>query len=399
MALYVHNIGELLTLPEAGLGRIERAALLVDRGHVVAAGAEASLPPPRDAETLDARGRLVTPGLVDPHTHPIFAGARHHEFDLRTRGRSYLEIQAAGGGILSTVRATNELGDEELVALTVKHLDQFAVYGTTTVEAKTGYALTPDGELRLLRLLRQATTHTAVRVSSTLLAHVPPAELTEGERRRFLARFCAETIATAADERLCDALDVYCDAGAFTLDETRQLLVAARQAGLKLRVHAEQFTRTGAAELAAELGAASVEHLEELSDDAPARLAAAGTVCNLLPGAALTLKLKRPDARRLIDAGCTIALGTDFNPGSSLTQSQPLMMALGVLEHGLYVDEAWRAVTRSAARAIGLPSTGTLESGAAADFVIWQTADHREIPQHLGANLVDEVWIAGERLR
>ena len=399
MVLVVRNIGELLTLPAEGLGRIENAALIVEDGVIKFAGPESALAIPGGAEVIDAGGQLVTPGLVDPHTHPIFAGARHGEFELRTRGKSYAEIQAAGGGILATVRATNDATDDALIESTVKRLDQFLRHGTTTIEAKSGYSLSHQGELRLLRLLGLAAARHPVRMSRTLLAHVPPPDLSALLRSEYVARFCDETIATAALQQLADAVDVYCDAGAFTLQETRRILTTAKEAGLRLRLHAEQFTRTGAAELAAELGAHSVEHLEELSEEAPALLAAAGTVCNLLPGAALTLKLKRPDARRLLAAGCTVALGTDYNPGSSLAESLPLMMSLGILEHGLYVDEAWRAVTRNAARAVGLANVGTLEAGAHADFVLWQTADHREVPQHLGTNLVAEVYIAGARVR
>lgn len=395
--LLVTNIGELLTIPADGIGRQTDASLLIEDGVVRFAGGRADLPHDlrAGATIVDAGHRLVTPGLVDPHTHPIFAGARHHEFDLRTRGRGYAEIQAAGGGILSTVRATHTASDDALVQSTVARFDRFVAHGTTTLEAKSGYALTHDGELRLLRLLGEAARARPLRVSRTLLAHVPPPELDAAARDAYVERFCKETIPTAAREDLCDALDVYCDAGAFTLSETRLLLRAAADAGLRLRVHAEQFTRTGAAELAAAMGAHSVEHLEELSPEAPALLAQAGVVCNLLPGAALTLKLPRPDARALIAAGCLVALGTDYNPGSSLTESQTLMMSLGVLEHGLHVDEAWCAVTRHAARAIGRHDVGTLEVGARGDFVIWNTDDHREVPQHLGANLVSQVFIDG----
>lgn len=398
--LLVTNIGELLTIPVDGLGRHVDAALLIDDGVVRFAGGQADLPPDLvvGATVFDAAHRLVTPGLVDPHTHPIFAGARHHEFDLRTRGRGYAEIQAAGGGILSTVRATNAASDDALVQNTVARFDRFLAHGTTTLEAKSGYALSHDGELRLLRLLGEAARARPLRVSRTLLAHVPPPDLDGAAREAYVERFCAETIPTAARENLCEALDVYCDAGAFTLGETRRLLRAASNVGLRLRVHAEQFTRTGAAELAAAMGAHSVEHLEELSPDAHALLAQAGVVCNLLPGAALTLKLKRPDARALLASGCIVALGTDYNPGSSLTESQTLMMSLGVLEHGLHVDEAWCAVTRNAARAIGRDDVGTLEVGARGDFVVWDTDDHREVPQHLGANLVSQVFVDGVRV-
>jgi imidazolonepropionase len=349
---------------------------------------------------IDAGGRLVTPGLVEPHAHPIFAGSRAAEFDLRARGRSYAEIQAAGGGILATVRATRAATDEELVAGTLARLDRLLAHGVTVCEAKTGYALDLDGELRLLRLLHAAAARHPVALSPTLLAHVPPPEATSpAERAAYVARFADELVPRLApdgDARgLADALDVYCDQGAFTLDETRRLLGAGARAGLLLRVHAEQFTHTGAAELAAELGARSVEHLEQLHSAAIPRLARAGTVCNLLPGAALTLKLPFPDARRLLDGGCEVALGTDLNPGSSLTESLPLMMSLGAMQMGMSSAEAWRAVTVAAARAVGRPDAGRLAPGARGDLVIWDAEDYREVPQHYGVPLVRSVVVGG----
>jgi imidazolonepropionase len=394
-ALVVTGIGRLLTLAPPGLGEVARAALVIEGGRVVYAGPEAGLPTrslPAGAVRLDAGGRLCAPGLVEPHAHPIFAGSRAAEFDLRARGKSYAEIQAAGGGILSTVRATREASDETLVDGVRARLDRFLRHGTTFVEAKSGYDLTIDGELRLLRLLERAGRGHAVGLSPTLLAHVPPPD---GDRAAFVDAFCRRAIPEAARARLCEAVDVYCDEGSFTLDETRRILEAGRAAGLALRVHAEQFTHTGAAELAASLSARSVEHLEALSADAPAKLAAAGTVCNLLPGAALTLRLPWPDARRLLAAGCAVALGTDCNPGSSLTESQPLMMALACMQLGMSCEEAWLGVTRSAARAVGRADRGHLSPGARGDLVVWDTDEPDEVCQHYGVSLARTVVVGG----
>lgn len=392
MNLVVENIGVLLTMAGDGVGLERDAAVAIRDGRVAFAGAARDLPAGLDAPRLDARGAVVTPGLVDPHAHPLFAGSRAHEFDLRARGASYQEIQAAGGGILATVRATRAASDEALVDGLLRRLDRFLAHGVTCVEAKSGYDLTIEGELRMLRLYRAARARHAVELSPTLLAHVPPEG---GDRAAFVRRFCEEAIPTAAREGLAEAVDVYCDAGAFTLDETGAILAAARRAGLALRAHAEQFTRTGVADLAAALGARSVEHLEQLGDDTPARLAAAGTICNLLPGAALTLRLPWPDGRRLLAAGCRVALGTDCNPGSSLTESLPLMMSLACTQMGLSVDEAFRAVTVEAAHAALRPDRGRLVPGAAGDLVVWDADDHRAIPQHLGAPLVRATVVAG----
>lgn len=391
-SLVVDNIGELVTCAGDGLGLVHDAAVVVRNGRVAFAGARADLPgDARGDDVLDAGGRLVTPGLVDPHTHLVFAGSRAHEFDLRNQGRSYLEIQKAGGGILATVNATRAASDGELVAGAVARLDRFLAQGVTVVEAKTGYDLTIEGERRLLAAIQAVRESHVIDISPTLLAHVPPPGSDESTRALFVRAFADELIPTTNAE----AVDVYCDAGAFTLDETRAILTAARKYGKRLRVHAEQFTHTGAAELAAELGAASVEHLEQLSDTAPAKLAAAGVVCNLLPGAALTLKLPWPDARKMIAAGCTVALGTDCNPGSSLSESLPLMMTLACTQMGLSAAEAWLGVTRHAARAVGRADAGALAPGSRGDLVIWDADDHRQVPQHFGVPLARTTIVRG----
>lgn len=393
----VENIGQLLTLGEPGegpLGVVADASLLIIDGTVVFSGPAADFPHDllEDPLIVDAEGALVTPGLVDPHTHLLFAGSRAHEFNMRASGATYQQIQAAGGGILSTVRATRAATDDGLLATAGERLAQFVANGTTALEVKTGYALDLDGEKRLLSLYAQLQEEHFVRMFPTLLAHVPPPDM---GREEFLRRFCEEVIPFAKAESLAHAVDVYCDVGAFSLDETRTILRAAKAQGLGLRVHAEQFTHTGAAELAAELGALSVEHLEELSAGAPALLAKAGVVCNLLPGAALTLKLKWPSARRLIDEGCIVALGTDCNPGSSLTESQPLMMSLAVTQMGMTCEEAWLGCTRHAARAIAQTRLGHLTKGAAGDFVIWDAKHYESVVQHLGASLAEHVFIDG----
>ena len=386
--MIITRIGELLTLEGDGLGLRHNVSLRIEAGRV----AEIIEGECTGSDVLDAGGRLVTPGLIDPHTHLIFAGSRADEFDRRARGQSYAEIAAAGGGISSTVRATRAASDEELIGLALRRLDRFLQQGVVAVEAKSGYALSIDGELRLLRLLKEVARQHVVKVSATLLAHVPPPDM---ERNEFVDRFIAEAIPQAASEGLAEAVDVYCDAGAFTLEESERILRSAQRHGLGVRVHAEQFTYTGAAELGAQLAAWSVEHLEELSAAAPAALAASHTVCNLLPGAALTLGLPWPPARRLIEAGCRVALGTDCNPGSSLTESLPLMMSLACMQMKMSCQEVWRAVTVHAAHAISRDG-GRLTVQQPANLAIWQVADHREVVQHYGSSLVEKVMIAGK---
>lgn len=412
-ALVLRDIGELLTLlpggpgdspAEQALGRVHDAAVVVVDGVVVYAGPAAGAPgvgvlagSAGPVLELSAGGRLVSPGLRDPHTHPIWAGERSLEFDLRNQGRSYAEIQRAGGGILATVAATAAAGEDELLSRAGGVLRRLLRHGVTACEGKTGYGLWPAAELRLLDLLVRAPG--PVQVSPTFLCHVPPPGLSAGERARLV-----EDLAAAlgpARQRGAQAVDVYCDQGAFDLAETERLLRAGQAAGLRLRCHAEQFSYTGAAALAASLGAASVEHLEELDDAGVEALALAGTVANLLPGAALTLRLRWPDGRRLIDRGVIVALGTDSNPGSSLTESQPLMMSLACTQMGLSCAEAWLGVTAHAHRAIagkGAPAL-RLAAGAAADFVVWEADGYRQVCQHLGADLVREVYVGGRALR
>jgi imidazolonepropionase len=391
MNLLVENIGTLLTMDGPP---ITDGAVLIRGGRIAYAGPIGGMPEHETVAYLDAGGALVSPGLVDPHAHLVFAGSRAHEFDLRAQGKSYLEIQQAGGGIVATVTATRAASDEELLEGTLARLDRFVAQGVTCVEAKSGYDLTADGELRLLGVLAEAGKRHVVELSPTLLAHVPPPG---GDRAQFVDDFIRATIPCAAKEKLAEAVDVYCDAGAFTLDETRRILEAAKAHGLLLRVHAEQFTHTGAADLAAELGARSVEHLEQLAAESMPRLARAGTVCNLLPGAALTLRLPWPDARPLFAAGCRVALGTDCNPGSSLTESLPLMMSLACMQMHMSCEQAWRTVTVEAAHAVDRPDRGRLVSGARGDLVVWDASDPRDVAQHFGVPLARTV-VAGGRV-
>jgi imidazolonepropionase len=369
--------GVVLTFDGDGVG--ERAGpLLAAQGRIVAAGT----PIAPDATRIDAGGRVVAPGLIDPHAHPVFAGERAFEFALRMTGRSYEEIAALGGGILATVRATRAASDEALASAGAERLSRMAAYGVTTCEGKSGYSLDIEGELRLLRILRD------LGCVPTLLAHAVPPEVPRDE---YVRRFVAELIPSGL-ARFCD---VFCDRGAFTLAETRRILLAARERGLGLRVHAEQLSYTGAAELAAELGAASADHLELVSPAGIEALARANTVAVLLPGAALTLCAPWPPARRMIDAGVTVALGTDCNPGTSMTESLPLMMTLACTQMRLTVEEAWRAVTVNAARSLLLDDAGRLAPGCRADIAVFDLWDWRALPYHFGPPLAWMVFKEG----
>ncbi|MBI4508349.1 MAG: imidazolonepropionase [Deltaproteobacteria bacterium] len=384
------------SLGEGRLGLIERGAVYVREGVVAWVGPERDLPQADGAVRLSAEGGLVTPGLVDAHAHPIFGGDRAAEFALRAEGKTYLDIARNGGGIMSTVRATRGAIDEDLVERTHERLSRALAQGTTTLEAKTGYALSVYGELRLLQLLAQVARATPLTIVPTLLgAHAVPAER-NGDRALFVAE-CAGPMLEGA-RGLAHAVDVYCDEGAFTLEEARTILTAAKTSGFAVRAHAGQFRDLGAAGLVAELDGLSADHLEQVSDEQAHLMAQHGTVATLLPGACVQLRLTPPPVARLRDAGCMMALGTDMNPGSSMTESLPLQMWLAMTHLGMTVDEAWLGVTRHAARAAGRPEAGRIAPSAPADLVGWRTPDPAHVPYHYGENHVRGVIVAGTQV-
>jgi imidazolonepropionase len=371
----LRNIGLLVAGPSAerrgALREVPRAAVAFEGGVVRWAGPEASLPARHAAdEAWDAGGRLVVPGLVDCHTHVVFGGWRTAELEQKLQGRGYLEIARAGGGIAATVAMTRELSDDALAARAAGFLREMASLGVTTVEAKSGYGLEPDEELRLLRLQRRLGREVPLRVVSTLLAHVVPAAWRE-RRAEYVERFAGELVPAAARAALADACDVYVDEGAFTPEEARRILRAALDAGLPVKVHAEQLGPGGGAALAAELGALSADHLEHLTAEGVERLARAGCVAVTLPLAALFLGAPPAPARALLDAGVPVAVATDFNTGSAPSSHLPLAMLLACTRQRMTPAEALIGATSAASRALGLEGrAGTLDPGASADLAV-----------------------------
>jgi imidazolonepropionase len=397
LELIVRNTSEVLTVEgshrepaEQALTPHPRACVGVRGGRIAWVGAEAELPPGAvdpHTEVLDAQGGMVGPGFVDPHTHLVFAGERSAEFDLRCQGATYLQLAQAGGGILSTVRATRAASEEELLRLALPRLQRLLEYGVTTAEVKSGYGLDVENELKMLRVVRRLSALTPVELVPTLLcAHAVPEEF-KGRREAYVELCEREILPAVAREGLARFCDIFVEEGAFTRDEARRLLTAAKALGLRPRLHGDQLTSGGGAELAAELGAATVDHLEHVSEAGIRALAAADVTAVLVPTSTLFLRM-RPYApgRKLRDAGVNVALGTNINPGSAMTENLPLAMGLACLENGLTAAEAYWASTRGAALALGLPSQGRLAVGDMADLVIFSCSNFRHLPYHLGTS-------------
>ena len=397
--LVIHNARVMTCDPSRlGVGLIDHGAIALSGAGIRWVGPEAERP--RGDREIDAGGRLVTPGLIDCHTHAIFAGERANEFGMRAAGRSYLEIARAGGGIAASLEPTRAAGDAELIAGLRVRLDAALAGGTTTIEVKTGYDLTVEGEIRLLRCIAAAAAHRSQRVVPTLLAHVVPPERAAA-RDAFVAELCGRLIPLVGDARLATSVDVYCDDGAFTLAETRQIFAAARACRLAVRGHVGQFRDLGAAELIGELGGLSADHLEQISEAGIAALARSRTIAVMLPGACVQLRLPVPPVERLRRAGVAMAVATDLNPGSSYCETLPIQLWLATTHFGMTVEEAWLGVTRHAARALGLGGgSGTLTRGARGDVLLWDCDDPAHVPYRYGAatRLIDSVFVAGERL-
>jgi imidazolonepropionase len=383
--LVVRNIGCLATLagaaPRTGAGLrdlapVEAVAVACHRGRIVYAGPEAGLPaavaPEPGATVLDADGAAVVPGFVDAHTHLAFAGNRDEEIRRRLAGASYREIAAAGGGIVCSVEATRKASRPELAAAIRSRLDEMLLQGTTTAEVKSGYGLELEAELRSLEAIRDAAAAQAVTVVPTFLgAHEVPLEH-RGDRERYLRLLVDEMIPEVARRRLAVFCDVFCEDGVFSVAETRRVLLAARDRGLGLRVHADELTYTGGAELAAELGARSADHLVHVSEAGMRALAQAPCAATLLPAASFYLRLPRfAPARALIEAGAPVALATDANPGGGLSPSMPFAMTVACFSMGLSFEEALAAATINAAWSLGVHhERGSVEVGKRADLVV-----------------------------
>jgi len=378
------------------------AAVAVQGERIAAVGPqEELLEQYPSAEQVDCARSVITPGLVDSHTHAVFGRARYEEQELRAAGSSYMEIARNGGGIHASVADLRSRDEDELYELTSERVRQLASYGSTTIEIKSGYGLSLDDELKSLRVIRRVAESTPLRVIATLLAaHEIPLEYRQRPKSRseYVDLLVRTIIPAVAAEGLATFSDVFCEPGVFTLQETKAILEASRAAGLGLKLHADELEPAGGAELAAAIGAVSADHLAAISDEGIRALAASDTVATLLPGTMLFLgRAKQAPARALIDAGAAVALATDFNPGTSPTVNFPLILTLGVSQLRMSASEALVAATVNGAAALALAdTTGQLSPGFSADLAIFNVEDFREIPYWYGDRRCKAAWARGK---
>jgi len=382
-------------------GILRNTAVLVSDGRIAMIGAARDLEHAySEAEVVDCRGGVLTPGLVDSHTHAVFGKPRFEEHELRAEGLPYMEIAKRGGGIHSSVRDFRGRSEDELYDLAVPRVKELASYGTTTLEIKSGYGLSTEDELKALRVIGRLAERQPMRILATWLgAHeIPPEYRTSAlGRDEFIDLLINTQLPKVAEQGIARFADTFCEPGVFTIDETRRILEASRSAGLGVKIHADELKPCGGAELAASLKAVSADHLAAISKSGIQALAKSGTVATLLPGTMLFLgKAKQAPARALIDAGAAVALATDFNPGTSPTVNFPLMLTLGVSQLRMSLSEALIAATVNGAAAVALAGeTGQIAPGFAADLALFAIADVRELPYWYGARLCVGSWKAG----
>ncbi|MCM3597592.1 imidazolonepropionase [Metabacillus idriensis] len=406
--LILENIGQLLTMdyekegPLCGkdmneLIVLENKALAIADGRIALIGSNEEASEWKAEKRIDCEGKLVTPGLIDPHTHLVFAGSREHEMGLKQQGVPYLEILKQGGGILSTVKATRAASEAELYEKAAGHLDRMLSYGMTTVEAKSGYGLNGETELKQLRTAKKLNTEHAAEVVSTFLgAHAIPSEH-KHQPDVFLEEM-VQLLDVIEKEELAQFVDIFCETGVFSIEQSRVFLSKAKQKGFKVKIHADEIDPLGGAELASELGAVSAEHLVGTSDEGIKQLAEKGVIACLLPGT--SFYLSKPDhakARKMLEEGVAVTLATDFNPGSCPTENLQLIMAFAAVMYKMTSKEIWNAVTVNAAYAIGLGGIrGIIAPMKQADLVIWDAGNYEYIPYHFGVNHAKAVIKKGD---
>lgn len=383
------------------LGLIEDGSLWIEDGLIQAVGTtkeigERYAEKLHTADVVDASNHLVTPGLVDPHTHVVYGGSREREFEMRLEGATYMDIMNAGGGIHATTRMTREATEEELIEQTTRRLNSFFSHGVTTVEGKSGYGMNLETELKQLRVMKKLQeTHLIDIVPTFMGAHAVPPEY-KGKEDEFVDHLINEMLPVVAEEQLAEFNDVFCEKGVYTPEQSERILEAGKRLGLIPKIHADEIEPYGGAELAAKIGAISAEHLLKASEEGIRAMAKAGTIACLLPATALYLREEAAAGRKMIDAGVAVAISTDCNPGSSPTTSMPLVMNLACISMRLTPAEALTAATYNAACAINRQEqVGSLEVGKQADIVLWNVKNYQELQYLFGVNHVKSVWKKG----
>lgn len=383
------------------LSIIDDGSVWMENGEILAIGSTSELEVlygkrAHEADVVDASGRLVTPGLVDPHTHVAYGGSREREFEMRLEGSTYMEIMNAGGGIHATTRMTREATEDELVAQTTRRLDSFLAHGVTTVEGKSGYGLDLETELKQLRAMKRLNESHPIDLIPTFMGgHAVPQEY-KGHEEQYIDLLINDMLPKVAEEGLAVFNDVFCEVGVFTPEQSERILKAGKKLGLIPKIHADEIESYGGAELAAKVGAISAEHLLKASDEGVRLMAEAGVIACLLPATALYLREEAAKGRAMIDAGVAVAISTDCNPGSSPTTSMPLVMNLACISMRLTPAEALVAATMNAACAIGMEEkVGSLEVGKQADVVMWNVSNYQELQYLFGVNHVGSVWKKG----
>jgi imidazolonepropionase len=402
---FFYNISQLVTPVAGGAKRgaamkevacLEQTAFAVSDGKIVWVGLEKDWQGNADEE-YDLEHKAIVPGLIDPHTHAVWAGNRFNDFEARTSGVSYETILREGGGIRSTVRHTQGASLEQLVALALPKLDVLTQSGATTIEIKSGYGFMPEAELKMLEAVQALQQLVPARLVPTLLIHIPPQD--KSERQSYLEQICHSLIPEVAKRNLVKAVDVFIEKEAFSVADAEQIFRAAKTQHLSVKAHADQFHAIGGTELTCNYEGLSVDHLEASGDAQIKALAKSRTVATLLPGVTLHLGLTAAPGRALVDAGAAVAIGTDLNPGSSPLFSIQQALALSIRLNGLTPREALTACTVNAATALGLEECGRLEPSCRADFLVLSDSDWRVLPYTLGASPVSQVWLKGERYR
>ncbi len=398
MDLLIHNAAQLVTVVSHGkkmkcgeemrdIGVINEGSIGIENGKIIFIGASKDISIQEAQQVVDATGKVVFPGFVDSHTHLVFAGSREEEFVERNAGATYAEIAAAGGGINSTVRSTRTASKQELIDLALPRLDNALSFGTTTLEIKSGYGLNYDDELKILDVINELNEQHVVDVVATFLgAHTIPFDYKE-RREEYLRLLLDRLIPEVAQKKLAAFCDVFCEKNVFSVDESRKILQTAQQHGLMSKIHADQLTPLGGSSLGAEVRAVSADHLDHISDEAIEMMKASGTIATVLPGVSLFLDEPMANARKLIDRGLPVAIATDCNPGSCMSENIQLIMSLAAMQMRMTPEEIITAVTLNGAAALNMSSRiGSLEVGKNADLLLFDVPNYKYIPYHFGVN-------------